>query len=276
MKLKKIVSSLLTVSLMASSVPIASVSAANEPQIYVDIRYDDNGEAKADIIFKNMPPISSGGFHLNVGDGWNLKTDSRTNGIKFDTHDCTMDETGIRPTLKKYGDNDIFILFSLVGNYDLNGRFASISLEKNNKFNPENAKINVEFQSNENASDSIYGIGIGTIIEAESNYSPEMLRAYEYKIGDVNNDGRVNAIDSTLIRVALADNNKSSLTVESIKDNFKTYFPDAICPAAPDASQEGIISRYDADLIMEYYADMSTDSQNASRIGKLDFYEYFR
>ena len=279
MKLKKVLAPLLAVSLMISAMPIANVSAAsNDPRVYVNITYDDNGTARADIMFENMPAIASGGFHLDVGDGWDLKINNMfgTPEIDFTTKNCTTGEINYRPYVIQNGDNDVFVAFSTIKNYDLNGRFLSIYLEKNANFTPHNAKINVVFQSTEDASDYIAIMGEkNRVIEASTDRSPRMIGAYEYKIGDVNNDGYVDAIDSSLILSALEENNNRSFSVESIKNNFKTIFPDAICPAAPDANQDNSIGLSDSDLIMKYYTHMSTSGEDISKVGKLDFYERF-
>lgn len=278
MKLKKVLSSLLAVSLMASAMPIANVSAtSNDPRVYVNITYDDNGTAKADIMFENIPAISNGGFHLDVGDGWDLKMNNSFNPpkIKFETKNCTTGEIQCTPIIVKDGDNDVFIAFSTIKNYDLNGRFLSIYLEKNANFTPSNAKINVVFKSTENASDSLATVKGDPVIDSVTDRSPAMNQVCEYKIGDVNNDGYVDAIDSSLILSSLKENNKNSFMVESIKNNFKTFFPDATCPASPDANQDYIIDLSDSDIIMKYYTHMSTSGEDTSRVGKLDFYEFF-
>lgn len=278
MKTKKFLAPLVAVSLMASAMPVVNVSAANnDPRVYVDITYEDNGTARADIMFENMPAVANGGFHLDVGDGWDLKMDNTSNPpeIEYETQGCTIKKAGCAPLVLQNGDNDVFITFSAVRNYDLNGRLFSIYLEKNANFTPSNAKINVVFQATENAKDSIATKTGKHVIDSVTDNSPAMLETCEYKIGDVNNDGYVDAIDSSLVLSALEENNNQSFMVESIKNNFKTIFPDAICPAAPDSNQDKLISLVDAELIMKYYAHMSTSSEDNSKVGKLDFYEFF-
>ncbi|MCM1313925.1 MAG: hypothetical protein NC205_01775 [Prevotella sp.] len=278
MKLKKVLAPLMAVSLMVSAMPIANVSAAsNDPRVYVNITYDDNGTARADIMFENIPAIANGGFHLDVGDGWDLKMDNTFNPpeIEFETKGCTAGKIHCTPLIVKDGDNDVFITFSTSKNYDLNGRFLSIYLEKNANFTPSNAKINVVFRSTEDASDSIATVKGDPVINSVTDRSPAMNQVCEYKIGDVNNDGYVDAIDSSLILSALEKNNNRSFSVESIKNNFKTIFPDAICPAAPDANQDDSIGLSDSNIIMKYYTHMSTNSEDTSRVGKIDFYEFF-
>lgn len=278
MKTKKFLAPLVAVALMASAMPVANVSAANnDPRVYVDITYDDNGTARADIMFENMPAVACGGFHLAVGDGWDLKMNDIFNPpeIEYETKGCTTEKIHCKPTVIQSGDNEVFVTFSSTNDYDLNGRFFSIYLEKNAKFTPYDAKINVIFKANENAKDSIATKTGKRVIDSVTDNSPEMIGAYEYKIGDVNNDGYVDAIDSSLILSALEKNNNRSISVENIKHGFKSFFPDAICPESPDANKDKLISVSDSELIMKYYSHMSTNSEDNSRVGKLDFYERF-
>lgn len=276
MKFKKLLAPLMAISLIASAMPVANVSAANDPRVYVNITYDNNNQPRANIMFENLPKIANGGFHIELGDGWKVKmSDIISTEIEFSQEGCTSGMAHCDPQLKKYGDNDIFLMFSAGKDYNLNGRFYSIYLEKTENFNLDNSEINIVFQSTPNASDSIATKKGIHVIDAVSDRSPAMLEVYEYLVGDVNNDGYVDAIDCSQVLSALEEHNNSSFSVDSIKHTYKRYFPEAICPASPDATQDGKIGQLDADLIMKYYMDMSTDGINNSRIGKLDFYELF-
>lgn len=229
-------------------------------------------------MFENVPSINCGGFHVEVGDGWNLKMDSRiTDRPKTTTKNCTSGEFNITPTIKQYNDNDLFVCFASTyqEGVDLNGRFYSFYLEKADDFTLDDAKINVVFQQTSvNASDFL-ALGTNMIVKPETYEPSVMLGVYEYIVGDVNNDGYVNAIDASQLLSALSDNNNKEFYVNKIKNTYKSWFPYAICPAAPDANQDNVISRIDADLIMSYYADESTDDDGNSKIGKRDFYETF-
>ena len=57
----------------ASAIPVANVTAAS-PRVFIDITYENNEQVRADIMFENLDPVSAGGFHVEIGDGWNLKT----------------------------------------------------------------------------------------------------------------------------------------------------------------------------------------------------------
>lgn len=280
MKFKKLLAPLMAVSLIASAMPVANVSAAsNEPQLYVDITYEDDGDIRGDVIMKNMPTLYAGGFHIEFGDSW---TEGKNNkGLNFTFANTTPHEIGGNCKYQANGEHGGFFTFNSpdYGNYDYNGRICSFYLKKTKSFDPDNAEINIAYYSTENASDFLYHLESNHSLTDYSpiahEKSPVMLGAYEYKVGDVNNDGYVDVIDSSLIRSALKDNNNSAFIVDSIKHTYKRYFPEAVCPASPDATQDGTIGQLDADLIMDYYVDMSTDGVNNSRIGKLDFYELF-
>ncbi|MCM1505821.1 MAG: hypothetical protein NC177_01620 [Ruminococcus flavefaciens] len=273
MKTKKILSALTAVSLIAGAVPVMNASAVNnEPRVYVDITYDENDNPMANIMFENTYDVASGGFHLDLGDGWKAKLDEYGDvDIKG-----TRISQKFSPMVKTDTGNDLFVAFSANNNYTFNGLFFSIYLEKTENFNEDNAEINVVFKSSKNVYDYIANrTNSKKLITAETDNAPTMIKAYEYLVGDVNNDGYVDAIDSTMILCALEDNNRTEFSVDEIKHSYKSYFPEAVCPASPDASQDNTISELDSDLIMQYYMDMSTSGVNNSRVGKIDFYELF-
>lgn len=276
MKIKKFLAPLMAVSLVAGAMPVVNVSAENKPNIYVDFTYEDDGDIRADIMFENLPTnVGCGGFHVEFGDGWKLKF--KSNG-KLDATNtgCTTSENGFSAQSIKSGDNEVFVFWGTdyKPGYDLNGRFYSVYLEKSENFNSDNATANVVFKT-DGSYDDMISTFMGDIIYAGSDYSPVMLGAYEYIIGDVNNDGRVNVIDASQLMSGLHGDRAQNYIVDNIKNTYKSLFPYAVCAAAPDADQDGSINYIDVDLIMEYYADMSTEQQNNTRIGKRDIYELF-
>lgn len=273
MKLKKLLAPLMAVSLVAGAMPVANVSAESKPKIYVDLTYEEDGDIRADIMLENTPNISEGSFHVEFGDGWKLK--KRSDGRLYatnntcDSHDC------IGVVSMPYDDNDVFVTFSSIdiAGFDLNGSLYSIYLEKSENFNPNNATANVVFQSSSVTNDML-SLNGKCVLGSNNNHSPVMLEAHEYIVGDVNNDGMVNAVDSTCIFTALK-NKDNSYNVNDIKYTYKSLFPDALCAAAPDANSDGTIEHNDAMLIMQYYADLSTGHENNSGVGRRDIYEIF-
>lgn len=269
MKFKKFLAPLLAAAITASAMPVSSVSAVG-PRVFVDITYEDNEKVRADIIFDNIEPASCGGFHIYIGDGWDFVLDD--GDIAGTSNGCKSKSVTLHT--QKNGEKGFFITFHGSANYNLNGRFYSFYLEKNENFNSKNADVNVVFQAESQYIYDLIGTYQGTeFISAKTDTAPPMLEAQEYIIGDANNDGRVNAIDASWIRMATTNN--KSYTVDTIKYTYKSIFPEANCAAAPDADLDGHINFIDADKISEYYADMSTDEQNNSDIGKREFYEIF-
>lgn len=279
MKLKRFLAPLMAAAITVSAMPVVTANADGNPRVFVDITYENNERVRADIIFENIDPAACGGFHVNIGDGWDFKTRYSASGTKIygSNKDCES-EGKANIQVKENGEKGVFIYFSSDDNYDLNGRFYSLYLEKNENFNSKNADVNVVFQAESQSTYDFIANCIGTIfISANTDTAPRMTEAQEYIIGDANNDGRVNAIDATWIRMAINGDNTKSYTVDAlaINDAYKNIFPEANCAAAPDADMDGHINFIDADKIMQYYADMSTDEQNNSRIGTREFYEIF-
>lgn len=274
MKTKKLLAPLIAVSMVASAMPISNVSAAeesNSPRVYVDIHHEDDGDYRADVMFDNLPELSSGGFHVKIGKGWKLKY-SRTGNPDCTTKGC--DSEGIAniqtAEMKDYG---IFICFTTTSNYgyDLNGSLCSIYLEKSEDYTPNDAAINIEYLSHPNAQDMLVHDG-KNIVDYELESASPMLGAYEYKVGDVNSDGYVDTVDCSMVWSATKDR---AYYVDDIKNTYQSIFPKAKCAAAPDANQDNWISYEDGDLILQYYADMATGNENNTNVGKIDIFELF-
>lgn len=261
---------------MAASIVTGSVSAINalaaSPRIYVDIVYEDANTPRADIYFENVPDINFAAFHIDIGKGWEI----RMSDIFPDEMMCFVDDSlnGLVPTFFKQKDtahyeNGLFITFAIRPGYDLdmNGRVASVYLNKTNDYSPTTAAINVDLLESDQLTDS-----------ANNNYAatsvnPIMLRADEYIIGDANGDHFVDARDCSEILTGI--NNDGILSVYEIRNSYKDIFKNAEAPAAPDADQNGYIEKADAIETLRYYADTATGTPYEGRIGSINVYETF-
>lgn len=270
MKLKRFLAPLVASVITVGAMPVVTANAVS-PRVYIDISCDSEGETRAYVTFENMPYVYAAGFHIELGDGWKLKPNKR--GKYTGQSENYVMTTGASILGTANGEHGYFIQI-LSSEYDskLEGHTYSFLIEKTENFNSSNSAINVVFEEDDfilNFENREYNY----IIKDGNDTAPPMLEAQEYIVGDVNNDGRVNAVDASLI-LSKTQNNKS-YTVDSIKYTYKTIFPEANCAAAPDADKDGHINFIDANKISQYYADMSTDEQNNSSIGKREFYEIF-
>ena len=268
MKFKKFLTPLIAAAITASAMPVSSVSAVGS-RVYIDISCDSKGETRAYVTFENMPNVFAAGFHIELGDGWKLKPNNY--GDYTGTAENYVSSTGASIQGDKSGENEYFIQITS-NRFDskLDKHTYSFLIEKTENFNSNNSAINVVFKQ----SDLILNMENGKynyIITPENDTSPPMLRAEEYIIGDANNDGRVNAIDASWIRIAT--DKIPQYGVNDIKESYKDIFPEANCAAAPDADLNGIIEVDDAQAISQYYADMSTIGYSNTRIGQREFYE---
>lgn len=121
-------------------------------------------------------------------------------------------------------------------------------------------------------------------------------RSGYYKIGDIDNDGYINAADATDIGVALSINNYNMIPVATANANLSYYFPndpnmvcaqaaDPISPDLDDPSQaqalaNSKINTADANDILLYYDLASTGqlnlyhSQSEGFCGRIMYYPY--
>lgn len=271
MKFKKLLAPLMAVSLIASAMPVANVSAASNPRVYVNITYENNQKVRADVMFENVPACAAGNFHIDVGDGWDIVHDAN-NQIALSQNNSPT-KCNILSAIER-SDNYFLLYFLEKGDKKFNDCFCSFYLEKNSNFTSKNAKVNVVFENSGSFDDFIATQKGDRIISSGAYRPPVMLEAQEYIIGDANNDGYVDSIDGSWLLSSIERDPQCK--VDDITENYTDIFPLANCAAAPDADLDGTISQDDFDLIMKYYMDMSTDERNNSRVGKREFYEIFQ
>jgi len=102
-----------------------------------------------------------------------------------------------------------------------------------------------------------------------------MISTGEYIIGDVNGNGIVNSADASSLLSGLDKSKQTELFVRSINHSFKDWFPKATCASTPDANEDMMINKNDADDIMKYYAKISSGKDGYLNISKIDTYETF-
>lgn len=241
----------------------------NDPRIYVDIVYQEDGNIRADVIFENMPNIKSGGFHIGVGAGWSIvpSLHGRVDGIRIDMDD-TLNGSSKSVAIDGNGRFIAFLNTESDG-MDYNGVFCHFFIERTNINTPINSVINC------------YLGNTGYICTSENiNYrelpnNPVMLSSHEYLIGDADGNGVIDATDATDVLTATANNMMHN--VYSIRNTFTNIFPNAVCAASPDANEDGVINSADAFLILDAYATSSVENNNMPicNVGKIAIYELF-
>ena len=244
-------------------------SQASTPKIVCDIVYNSSAPAnekyRVDVKFSGMPNLLGAGFHVNVGSGWDISTNSNGNMIRRFSDNV---ENNADSTTQGRNGNTLFFTFAGTSNAaNYNGTVVSFYLTRKSNNSSTNSFVNVELQKGDfvtNASN--------TNISASTS-TPVMLQANQYIIGDANGDGYVNALDSSAILTATKKT--PSLNVYSIRKTYKNYFPNAASPSAPDADRSGVINSTDANKILDYYSAIAVGKPYTGSIGKIDVYEIF-
>ena len=294
MKKGCILSTLLSSAILVSTAQGISAFAST-PDIYCDIHYVNEtftkwrntiyeGYSRVDVIFEGFDGISTMGIHVELGDGFEPVISNFTNKPIFNTN-----ALGIESRMIDY-DSDTNMIFLCMANgesmayleegeeetYD--GCYFSFYVQKTNEYTSSNATANVVFTDTDIVGrfDSNYPNNRYYYVDAENNIDvSEMLSSCEYIVGDVDGDGIVNSFDSSTILRAISQHNVASFYVSMINSNFRTWFPGAVCSASPDANEDYIINRSDADDIMEYFGKISSGGTGYLNIGSIEVYEIY-
>lgn len=111
-------------------------------------------------------------------------------------------------------------------------------------------QTNVNLQLIENASQTTTSVTTTTSITTTETLTTTTSQPVEYKLGDVNNDGRIDAVDASTVLAyyAMISTNKDG----GFDDNQKS---------AADVDHDGMINAVDASNILAYYAYVSTTNE---------------
>ena len=101
------------------------------------------------------------------------------------------------------------------------------------------------------------GIGVFTTIGAKEYDGDGSLFTF-YVNGDSNNDGYIDAVDSTITEVAIGENGGNKIRVADANADLRRFFVETtVCAQTADANISGEITVTDANDISLYYACMA-------------------
>lgn len=227
-----------------------SAEEINEP-ILLGNKNISAGSYAITMSISNNSGFSSSAIKVEIPDGYTPVMD----GSKVYTELGTVLEDAII-----YGANNgntIFICTASANETNSNGELYTFYVENNNA----SERFNIDF-------DSINFFNT----QSESDNSNN-LRTGNYTIGDVNNDGYIDAVDSSKVLAAIAINGNIKIKVSTANSNLSYYFPTSniVCarsadPLSPDiyvsddaTLDNSNITTADANDILRYYALVSTD-----------------
>ena len=279
--LKRIISVFSAMLLSVTSVTAISAFADNTVQMYTDFTYVSSTRVKVNVWLKNCPAVFAGGYHVELG-----------NGLEF----CTLLNDPERLQIVKTGTNSTYIMWdSMIDSTMTNGAFLGFATYGNEPIDPsiplvsfyadivgtDDITATIVARSNGNYVDQICyqnpegNITDSTTFELTIIDKPVMIESTDYLVGDVNNDGYINAIDASSILVAMNNNYNVPISVHSIDSHFNLFFPNAKTKESPDANKDELITRSDANEIMDYYSAMSSNQSYSGYVGQIDYYETY-
>lgn len=286
MKLLKRTISILSATLLSvASVTAISAFADNSTHFYAELAYETSTRVRVDIMLDNFPAIQCGGFHVALGEGLEFVMDPDASDKLLLQKDGTYGHyigswsTMIDGTM----DNGVFICFASSQTYPMVVDMPIISFyaDKLAGYDEEDMTATIIAKANNNAEDMLYytsetGSGTtSTTVNLTDIDKPVMISSVDYLVGDVNNDGSVNAVDASCILVAMRNNFNVPISVHSIDSHFNMFFPNAKTKESPDANKDELIARDDADEIMDYYSAMASNQPYNGYVGQTDYYETY-
>lgn len=262
--MKKIISTLATSLIVASSFTVVSASAVKIPETN---KYTiSTSTVKNDTVVEETTiPAGSVAITVNINNNSGFAT-SATKLNVGELADVVVDEAG-RPVVTKGDVLDDFITASAVK--DGTVVVSSASAKKTNT-DGEMFTIYV--------ADNYSGVGVKDItnepilIEADTN-----AKDTEYRIGNIDNDRYINAVDASILLGVIDDfKNKypkkdptKDFTVDFADEHIKEYFPNVPTALVADTNKNSLITVKDAKNISQFYAYVSTGCTGAEAYAKL-------
>ena len=281
--IKKILSLLGAGCIATSTMTAMSAFADNTIQMYTDFTYVSSTRVKVNVWLKNCPAVFAGGYHVELGNGLKLLTTLESDDLEhFD-----IETTGTNSTYVSWSaikdttmTNGAFMCFATSGNSPINPNKPLISFYAD-IVDTDDVTATIVAGSHGNYVDQIcYQDAEGKITDSTTFEltiidKPVMIESTEYVVGDVNNDGYINAIDASCILVAMNNNFNVPISVHSIDSHFNMFFPNAQTKESPDANKDEWIDSDDSDEIMSYYSAMSSGHTYNGYVGQTDYYETY-
>jgi len=261
--MKKFVSSLLASAMIATSLTAVSSSAVGISSEIENSLSVSKTVLTSDLTADNGSVIPAGTVSISVSISNNSGFDSTMTKLELgDSYDVIVDKDS-KPVI----NTGSAMGNSSVSSAENNNTVAVVS---SSSIKNENDGLLFTLFANENNGDTditVTDMEFSSIDESDSVTSISPYSSY-YIIGDVNNDGRVNASDSSSVRNALYRCGKNRLTFLEVKSNLNEHFPKAVHYRCSDIwkdvddDESNLSKTYlttsAAEEILDYYAAISS------------------
>jgi len=275
-KIKTFLASLLVSAISITTFRTVPIVADATPIAYAKLAYVDGNRVRVDLYLDNIPSFTSGGFHVELGSGFDVAYDPDFPTLVW------REDTG---TYNQYlhsiiVDNDpttngVFVYFAFSHSYPmiLDAPLVSFYVYKNSSSTNTNSTASIVFKETNYSSDCISDALASPpfIYYGADIYQPAMSKSVDYVLGDIDGNSAVNSADVTFLNSALSVP-PYSYTISSIIDTFTTYFPYAKDAYALDPNLNGTVSNSDAVAINQY---IYQGSSYTGDIGKHCYHSYY-
>lgn len=251
--MKKFISAISASILAVSALPVVTASAVSVEENIISV----STETVSETLTVDETVIPAGAIAVTVNIAGNSGFISTTTKLDLGAYDVISNEKGTPVAVTGNTTYDSLVTGSV------NEEIAVFTTVGTKEDDTDGSIFTFYVNGNNSAISDITVSDFETVGYADISASVMSVRATNkygdyYVIGDVNNDGYVDSVDSTITQMAIGKNNGKRISVAVANANLNYYFVETtICAQSADANISGDIAVADANDISLYYACMA-------------------
>lgn len=272
--MKKFISAISASVLAVSALPVVTASAVNHAEENI---LSVSAETVSEALTVDETVIPAGAVAVTVNIADNSGFISTTTKLDLGAYGVISNEKGIPAVVTGNATEGSLVTGSVNEGVAV---FATVGTKEDNT----DGSL-FTFYVNDNSVDAsdITVSDFETVGYADISASVMSVRATNkygdyYRIGDVDNDGYIDSVDATMVRMAIAENGGNKLLVSTANADLRRFFVETtVCAQTADPDLTKSINDLDAEDIMIWYSCASTGKEYSDKSdGHCGGYGFYR
>lgn len=271
--MKKFISAISASILAVSALPVVTASAVSVEENIISVSI----ETVSETLTVDETVIPAGAIAVTVNIAGNSGFISTTTKLDLGAYDVISNEKGTPVAVTGNTTYDSLVTGSV------NEEIAVFTTVGTKEDDTDGSIFTFYVNGNNSAISDITVSDFETVGYADISASVMSVRATNkygqyYRIGDVDNDGYIDSVDATMVRMAIAENGGNKLPVADANADLRRFFVETtVCAQTADPDLSKSINDLDANDIMIWYSCASTGKEYSDKSdGHCGDYGFYR